>query len=57
MCPACLASIAQIAAGGTTAVGLTALVVMKLRTRIGAKSFNPTTGNKGDPYGKNRVTR
>lgn len=59
MCPACLTSMVLLAAGGTTAGGLTTLVLRKLRTRIGTNRINPTTGIKGDQYGspKSRVTR
>lgn len=42
MCPACLASIALYAAGGTTAGGLAALAVRKFR----ARPAHPETGTK-----------
>jgi uncharacterized protein YoaH (UPF0181 family) len=37
MCPACLTSIALVVASGTSAGGLTALVIKKLRAENSAK--------------------
>jgi hypothetical protein len=43
MCPAWIATMALMVAGGTSAGGLTALVVKKLRATSGAKGPDPTT--------------
>jgi len=39
MCPACLTTMALIAAGTTSTGGLTALVVKKLQAKTSAKKF------------------
>ncbi len=41
MCPACLTSMALLVAGGTSAGGLTALLVKKLRAGSAAKKIRP----------------
>lgn len=48
MCPACMATAALIVASTTSAGGLTALAVKKLRSRTGARNNVPTiqTGGK-----------
>lgn len=58
MCPACLTTAALMLAGATSAGGLTAPVVKKLRAKTGANSStNPTTKSEGDQHGsaENRV--
>jgi hypothetical protein len=45
MCPVCAATIALLAAGATTAVGATTLVVKKRRSKIG----NVTDSNRMTP--------
>jgi hypothetical protein len=48
MCPACLASAALLAAGATSAGGITALVAKRLQARRGAKKISapPTKGDR-----------
>lgn len=41
MCPVCITSMALMVAGGTSAGGLTALVVKKLRGKSSAKKVLP----------------
>ena len=47
MCPACIATIALVAVGATSAGGVVSLVVKKLRAENGAKSINPKTQTEG----------
>ncbi len=56
MCPACIATVALIAAGATSTGALSALIVNKLRAKTGAKNINPTTQTSGgqDGSSKNR---
>jgi hypothetical protein len=51
MCPACLTTIALIAAGTTSTGGLSMLVVKKIRAKSGAKNINPNTVSKGNQDG------
>lgn len=48
MCPACLANLALVAVGATSAGGVAALVVKKLRVENGAKNINPKTQTEGE---------
>ena len=59
MCPVCLTTAALAVSGVTSAGGLTALVVNKLRAKTPAKGPDRTTGIKGAQNGssKNRVAR
>lgn len=56
MCPACVATVALIAAGAPTTGGLAALVVKKLRAKAGATTgadsinINPATQAKGEQH-------
>jgi hypothetical protein len=59
MCPACIATAALLAASVTSAGGLGAMVVKKLRAKADAKDANPnlrTTGGKDEPS-NDRVAR
>ena len=47
MCPVCIATVALVAAGATSAGGTAALVVKKLRAENGAKNINPKTQTEG----------
>ena len=47
MCPACILTVALIAAGTTSTSGLAALVVKKIRAENGAKDINPETQTEG----------
>ena len=49
MCPACIATIALLAVGATSAGGVVSLVVKKLRAENGAKNINPKTQTEGVP--------
>jgi hypothetical protein len=57
MCPACITSMVLVVAGGTSAGGLTAVVMKKLRANTGAKSNDPATKISGgqDGSSKSRV--
>ncbi len=57
MCPACIATLALIAAGATSTGGLTALVVHKLRANRGAKKTGAKAQTKGENHGssENRI--
>jgi hypothetical protein len=48
MCPICIAAAAWFAAGATSAGGLTALAVGKLRARSGAQQTPPQHESKED---------
>ena len=58
MCPACIATVALIAASATSTGGLTPFVVKKLRAETGAKDIAPTTRTRGeqDESCESRVT-
>jgi hypothetical protein len=58
MCPACIATAALVVAGATSAGGMTALVVEKLRAKTGAKKIDPTNQARGgeDGSSQSRVT-
>ena len=58
MCPACVTTLALIAAGTGSGGGLTALVVRKLREKKSVKVINPPTSTSGGQNGppENRVT-
>ena len=47
MCPACLTTAALAFTGVTSAGGLTALVLKKIRAPNSSKSIDPTTQSKG----------
>ncbi len=47
MCPACIATVALVAAGATSTGGLTALVVKTLRPKTAVKRTEPTTPPRG----------
>ena len=47
MCPTCIAAMALALAGATSAGGLTALAMRKLRGGTGAKIGKPATATKG----------
>jgi hypothetical protein len=49
MCPACLTTMALIVAGATSAGGLTARAMQRLRAKIGAKIIDPTPQTAGAP--------
>jgi hypothetical protein len=57
MCPACMATIALIAASATSAGGVTALAVNRLRAKSSAKQSDPTpqTGGEQDGLPQNCV--
>lgn len=59
MCPVCLTTAALAVAGVTSASGLTALAVRKVRAKHDAKSGNSTTPWKGaqDESSQSRVTK
>jgi hypothetical protein len=48
MCPACIATVALVAAGATSTSGLAALVVKKIRAENEAKNINPKTQTEGE---------
>jgi len=48
MCPACLANLALLAVGATSAGGAAAIVVKKLRAGNEAKDINPKTQTGGE---------
>ena len=48
MCPACIATIALLAVGATSAGGVVSLVVKKLRAENGAKNISPKTQTEGE---------
>lgn len=54
MCPACMATVALIAAGATTTGGLAALVVTRLCAKVsadtGADKVDPVTQGEGDQH-------
>jgi hypothetical protein len=51
MCPACMTSIALIAAGGSSAGGLTVFAMTKLRAKTGASGSPRNTDSEGDSSG------
>jgi membrane-bound ClpP family serine protease len=59
MCPACLTAAAPAVAGVTSAGGVTALTVKKVRMQNGTKGIGANTGIRGDrnESSKNNVTR
>ncbi len=58
MCPACIATVALMVGGTTSAGGLTAVVVKKLRAKTDVKNIDPDIQTKGETDGpsKNRVS-
>jgi len=50
MCPLCIAGVAQIAAGATSAGALATFVVKKLRIKIGVNNASPTIKHTEDDY-------
>ena len=58
MCPACMATVALIPAGATSAGGLTALAAKTFRAKTTATDMAPTTFKEGEQDGppENRVT-
>ncbi len=54
MCPACIATVALIAAKASSTGGLTALVVTKLRPKTGPKKMGPATQTKGEQDGASK---
>ncbi len=48
MCPACLANLALLAVGATSAGGAAAYVVKKLRAVNEAENINPETQTEGE---------
>jgi hypothetical protein len=59
MCPVCLTTAALAVTGASSAGGLTALAVRKLRTQIGAMRGTPTTDAHGGQHesSKSRLAR
>ncbi len=57
MCPACMATVALMVAGATSAGGVTALVMKKIHAKTGAKNAGPTIQTQGEPHGspENRI--
>ena len=57
MCPVCMATVALVAGGATSAGGLTALVVKKLHAKNGAKNTELITQTRGgqDESSESRV--
>jgi len=51
MCPACMATMAWMVAGATSAGGVTALVMKKLSARTREKNEAPTIQTRGEPNG------
>ncbi len=51
MCPACITTAALLVAGATSAGGLTALAMKKLRAKTGGKIIDPTTQTAGEQHG------
>jgi len=49
MCPACLTTVALIAAGASSTGGLTALVMRTLRGKSGAENANPQSEPEIEP--------
>jgi len=54
MCPACLTTVALMVAGVTSAGGLTALAVKKLRAKTDAKNINPESLTQGGQDGSSK---
>jgi hypothetical protein len=48
MCPACLANLALLAVGATSAGGVTALIVKKLCSKTNVGDVFPTTQTEGE---------
>jgi len=47
MCPLCISTVALLATGGTSASGLAAVVVKKLRSKLDAKKIDPKIQIRG----------
>ncbi len=57
MCPACMATVALMVAGATSAGGVTALLMKKIHANTRAKNAGPTIQTQGEQHGspENRI--